>query len=129
MADDFKSIPGADAATNTMSMASKSLQSFASELQRMSKDTMSQTSEMMEKLRGAKTMEDLIAIQTSYVQQSFTHYADYSKRLSELMLTMPMEFAKQGRNAIQQGTSAMTKATEQAGDQVQKAGEQFNQRG
>ena len=131
MADtnDFKSVPGADAAANTMSTASKSLQSFASELQRMSKDTMNQTSEMMEKLRGAKTMEDLIAIQTSYVQQSFTHYADYTKRLSELMLTMPMEFAKQGRSAFQQGTSAMTKATEQAGEQLQKAGEQFNQRG
>ncbi len=131
MADsmDPKNIPGADAAMNSMSVASKSLQSFASEVQRMSKDSMTQTAEMMEKLRGAKTMEDLIAIQTSYVQQSFTHYADYTKRLSELMLTMPMEFAKQGRSAFQQGTSAMTKATEQAGEQMQKAGEQFNQRG
>ena len=131
MADsnDFKSVPGADAAMNNMSLASKSLQSFASELQRMSKDSMNQTSEMMEKLRGAKTMEDLIAIQTSYVQQSFSQYADYTKRLSELMMTMPMELAKQGRSAFQQGASAMTKATEQAGDQMQKAGEQFKQQG
>ena len=131
MADssDFKSVPGADAAMNTMSLASKSLQSFASELQRMSKDTMNQTSEMMEKLRGAKTMEDLVAIQTSYVQQSFSQYADYTKRLSELMMTMPMEIAKQGRSAFQQGASAMTKATEQAGEQMQRTGEQFTQRG
>ncbi len=127
MADsnDFKSVPGAEAAMNNMSLASKSLQSFASELQRMSKDSMNQTSEMMEKLRGAKTMEDLVAIQTSYVQQSFSQYADYTKRLSELMMTMPMEFAKQSRSAFQQGASAMTKATEQAGQQMQKAGEQF----
>ena len=129
MADssDFKSVPGADAVMNNMSVASKSLQSFASELQRMSKDTMNQTSEMMEKLRGAKTMEDLVAIQTSYVQQSFSQYADYTKRLSELMMTMPMELAKQGRSVFQQGASAMTKATEQAGEQMQKTGEQFTQ--
>ena len=131
MADtpDFKSVPGADTAMNNMSLASKSLQSFASELQRMSKDTMNQTSEMMEKLRGAKTMEDLVTIQTSYVQQSFSQYADYTKRLSELMMAMPMEFAKQSRSAFQQGVGTMTKATEQAGEQVQRAGEQFTQRG
>ena len=129
MADtpDFKSVPGADAAMNNMATASKSLQSFASELQRMSKDTMNQTAEMMEKLRGAKTMEDLVAIQTSYVQQSFSQYADYTKRLSELMMSVPMELAKQGRSAFQQGAGAMTRATEQAGDQMQKAGEQFTQ--
>ena len=131
MADinDMKSVPGADAAMNNMSLATKSLQSFASELQRMSKDTMNQTSEMMEKLRGAKTMEDLVAIQTSYVQQSFSQYADYTKRLSDLMMAVPMEMAKQGRGAFQQGVGAMTKATEQAGDQAQKMGEQFTQRG
>ena len=126
--NDFKSVPGTDAAMNSMSIASKSLQSFASELQRMSKDTMNQTSEMMEKLRGAKTMEDLVAIQTSYVQQSFSQYADYTKCLSELMMAVPMEFAKQGRSAFQQGVGTMTKAAEQAGDQVQKTGEQFTQR-
>ena len=127
MADsmDPKNIPGADAAMNSMSVASKSLQSFASEVQRMSKDSMTQTAEMMEKLRGAKTMEDVVSIQTSFMQQSFSHYADYTRRLSELMMAVPMEVAKQGRSTFQQGTDAMTKTGERVGEQMQKASDQF----
>ena len=126
MADtmDPRKMPGADAAMNSMSTAAKSLQSFASEVQRMSKDSMTQTSEMMEKLRGAKSMEDLVGIQTNYMQQSFSQYADYTRRLSELMMAVPMEFAKQGRGAFQQGADAMTKAGDKIGEQMHKAADE-----
>ncbi len=127
MADtmDPKNIPGSEAAMNSMSTTARSLQSFASEVQRMSKDSMTQTTEMMEKLRGAKSMEDLVSIQTNYMQQSFSHYADYTRRLSEMMMAMPMEFAKQGRGAFQQGADAMTRTGERVGEQMQKAGDKL----
>ena len=129
MADptDFRNTPGAEAAMNGLSTATKSLQGFASEVQRMSKDSMNHTSAMMEKLRGAKTMEEVVAIQTAYMQQSFSNYADYTRRLSELMMTLPMEFAKQGQTAYKQGADAVNKATETAKEHAETIGEQFNQ--
>ncbi len=122
---DPKTIPGADAAANSFATASKSMQSFASEMQRMTSDSIENTTKMMEKLRGAKTMEDVVQIQTQYMQQSFAAYADYTRKFSEMMMGVPMEMAKQGRTALQQGTEAMTKATGQVTENMQRAGEQF----
>ena len=45
---DVKSMPGYDSAASNYSTATKTMQDFASEMQRMSKDTMDQTSQMME---------------------------------------------------------------------------------
>ena len=112
-----------ETAMSGFSTVSKSMQSITSEIQKMSKDSMDQASQHMEKLRGAKSMEEIVSIQTSFMQQSFTTYADYTKRLSEMMMTMPMELAKQGQAAFQQGKDTMTKATEQAGEQFKQATE------
>ena len=130
MADpsDIRNAPGYDSAVNSYSTVTKSMQSFASEMQRMSKETMDSTSQLMEKLRGAKTMEDVVAIQTSFMQQSFSNYADFTRRFSEMMMSVPMELAKNSRTAFQQGTDAMQKAGEQMGEQIQRAGEQVTHR-
>ena len=101
------------------------LQSFASEMQRMSKDAMEQTSQHMERLRGARSMEDVVSIQTAFLQQSFNNYADYTRRFSELMMTLPMELARQGQAAYQQGTNKMTQAAEQVGEEAKRAGERM----
>ena len=115
-----------DTALSGFSTVSKSMQSITSEIQKMSKDSLEQASQHMEKLRGAKSMEEIVSIQTGFMQQSFTTYSDYTKRLSEMMLTLPMEFAKQGQTMFQQSKDAMTKATEQAGDQFKQAIDQHH---
>ena len=99
------------------------LQTFASEMQRMSKDAMDQTTQHMERLRGARSMEDVVSIQTAFLQQSFNTYSDYTRRFSELMMTLPMELARQGQSAFQQGTRNMTQAAEQVGEEAKHAGE------
>ena len=127
MADptDVKNIPGYDSAASNYSAVTKSMQTFASEMQRMSKDTMDHTTQMVQKLRGARTMEHVVEIQTSFMQQSFSKSADFTRRFSELMMSVPMEIAKNSRSAFQQGTDAMQRAGEQATDQMQRAGDQF----
>lgn len=120
-------IPGTDAAKNSFSAASQSFQGFATEVQRMSKEAIEQTTHTLEKLRGAKSMEEVVSIQTAFLQQSFSSYADYTRRFSELMMSMPMEFARQGRSAFQQGADAASKATEQAGQQIREASEKIDQ--
>lgn len=124
---DMRGAPGFDTAMNGLGTASKSLQDFASEVQRMGKESYEKTTEMMEKLRGAKTMEDVLAVQTGFMQQSFAMSSEYTRRFGELMMALPMEMARNSRDAIQKGTDAMQKAGEQVGSQMQKAGEEFKQ--
>lgn len=124
---DLRGAPGYDSAMNSFSAASKTLQSFADEVQRMGKETYEKNTEMMEKLRSARTMEDVFSIQSNVMQQSFSMSAEYTRRFGELMMKLPMELARNARDAMQQGTEAMKKAGEQAGQEMQKAGEQFTQ--
>lgn len=125
---DSHQAPGYDSALNNYSAISKSMQTFASEMQRMSKDTLEATTQLMDKMRGAKSMEDVVAIQTSFMQQSFSSYADFTRRFGEVMMLVPMELARNSRSAFQQGSDAMTRATEQGVEQMQRAGEQFTPR-
>lgn len=117
---DIKNMPGYDSAANNYSTVTKTMQDFASEMQRMSKDTMDQTSQMMEKLRGARTIEEVVSIQTGFMQKSFSNYADFTRRFSEMMMSVPMELMKNNRTAVQQGTDAMTKAGEEAASRMQQ---------
>ncbi len=124
---DMRGTPGYDNAMNSLGTASKSLQDFTSEVQRMGKESLEKTTQLMEKMRSAKTMEDVISVQTSFMQQSFAMSADYTRRFGELMMTLPMEMARNSRDAMQKGTDAMQKAGEKVGSEMQKASEQFTQ--
>ena len=119
--------PGLNSAMGGLSMASKSMQTFTAEITRMSKESMENTTQYVEKLRSAKTLEDVVAVQSSFMQQSFASYADYTRRFGELLTMLPLEMAKQGRAAMQQGTETMAKGVEQTGQQVQQATDQFQQ--
>ena len=122
---DMRKLPGADAAAETFSTVSKSIQSITSEIQKLSKDSMDQATQLMEKLRTAKSMEDIVSIQSSFMQTSFSTYADYTKRMSEMMMSVPVELAKQSQSAFQQGKQAMTEAAEKTGEQMRNAAEQM----
>ena len=126
MPDAFDPKASMDKAMADMSDASKSMQIFAQELTKISKDNMENTSTLMEKLRSAKSMEEVVSLQTNFLQQSFTSYTDYTRRVGELMMKLPMEMMKQSQSAFQQGAQAMKKTSEAAGDQIKHAGEQFN---
>ena len=124
---DKTTAPGVETAMAGFTNASKSMQTFASEIARMSKESMDHTAQLVEKLRGAKTIEEVVSIQTSFMQQSFSNYADYTRRFGELVTMLPLEMAKQARTAMQKGTEAVAKSAEDAGHQVQHATEAFSQ--
>ena len=124
-AADPRSTPEYASTANSISAATKTLQTFADEVQRMGKETYDKNISMVEKLRSARTMEDVFSIQSNFMQQSFTMSSEYTRRFGELMMKLPMEMASNAREAMQQGTEAMRKAGEQAGRDMHKAGEQF----
>jgi phasin family protein len=118
---------GFEAAMSGFSVASRSIQTFAAELTRMSKESMEHTTQLVEKLRGAKTLEEVVSIQSAFMQQSFASYADYTRRFGEMLTALPLDMAKQGRAAMQQGTETVAQNVEQAGHQVEHATDQFQQ--
>ncbi len=118
---------GVNSAMGGLSMASKSIQTFTAEITQMSKESMEQTTQYVEKLRSAKTIEDVVAVQTSFMQQSFSNYANYTRRFGELLSMLPMEMAKQGGAAMRQGAETMGKGAEQVGHQVNQATDQMQQ--
>ena len=66
---DMRGAPGYDTAMNTFGTPANSLQEFSREVQSMGKESYEKTTQMMEKLRGAKTMEDVLSVQTGFMQQ------------------------------------------------------------
>ena len=119
---DIKTTPGFEGLANNYSTVTKSMQSFASEMQRMSKETMDQTTQMVEKLRGARSVEEVVSIQSGFMQQSFSNYADFTRHFSEMMMSVPMELMKNNRAAVQQGTDAVSKAGKEAAARMQQFG-------
>ncbi|WP_158806838.1 phasin family protein [Beijerinckia sp. L45] len=122
---DQNSAPGFEPALGGFSAATKSMQTFSSEIARMSKESVEHTTQLVEKLRNAKTIEDIVSIQTNFMQQSFSNYADYTRRFGELLTMLPLELAKHSRTAVQQGTEAVARNVEQTGQHVQQASDQF----
>lgn len=70
---------------DAMASASKSLQAFAEETQRVAKQSLDEATAVIDKLRGAKSMQDIVALQTTFLQQSMTRYTEYTRRMTELM--------------------------------------------
>jgi hypothetical protein len=116
---DFKpmaGVPGLDAVSQSVAVATRSFQAFAGEMQRMSSDAVEQTTLTMEKLRGAKTVEEVVAIQTAHLRNFFSSYVDHARRFNELVMAVPAEFAKETRGAVQQGLDAGADAAHQTAD-------------
>ena len=122
---DLRGAPGYDTAMNSFGTASKTLQEFANEVQRLGRESYERTTQLMEKMRSAKTVEDVLSIQTGFMQQSFAMSSEYTRRFGELMMTLPMEMARNSRDAFQKGTEAMQQAGDQVGSELKKAGDEF----
>lgn len=118
---------GVETTLGGFTAASKSIQTLTSEIARMSKESVDHTAQLLERLRSAKTIEDVVSIQTSYLQQSFTNYAEYTRRFGELFALLPLEMAKSGRAAVKQGAETLASGAEQAGQQAQQNADQFGQ--
>jgi len=118
MVDETKA--GMDWAASQWTATSQKVQAFTGEIADMSKQSYEQALQTMEKLRGAKSLEELLSIQSGFVQESFENLSQRSRKLSEMMSSMPLEMAKTYREA-------MLKAADAAMDTTRKATEKFQE--
>jgi hypothetical protein len=106
----------ADASVAGLTSATKNLQAFAAEIADMSRQSIEHTTETIEKLRQARGVSEILAIQTNYVREAFEHLSQHARKFSEMMASFPLEMSKTY-------TEAWTKSLKTAADAAQQAGE------
>lgn len=117
---------GMEAATTGFGIMSKNIQTLASEIATMSKQSFEQASQTIEKLRAAHSLEEVFSIQASYVKEAFEQAALRTRRFSEIISTMPVEVGKQYQDAIMKSVNAAVHSAEAAGKNAASNVEQFS---
>lgn len=108
-----------DTAVAGFTTATKNMQVIAGEIAKMSMDSYENSAQLIEKLRDAKSWDDIVAIQTGYMKTAYENFASRTQKLSEIMGTMPQEMARTYTQLFNQGKQG----AEAAGEAAQEAGE------
>jgi hypothetical protein len=111
------SLNAVEGAMNAIDATSKHFQAVANEMFEMSKQSMDQATQALDKLRSTRVMDEVMAIQSDYVKQAFAYFTQHSRRFGELFMGFPGEITKsyQAVNAAVQATQV---ASQTAADNV-----------
>ncbi|HYP57914.1 MAG TPA: phasin family protein [Beijerinckia sp.] len=123
---DARTTTGVDAAVESVNAASKNFQVLANELAQMSKQSFEHATQAVEKLRNARSLEEVLAIQTNFVKESFEQAAQRTRRLGELVPAFPMELAKTYQDAVLKSFNAAVQTTEAVGQAATANVERFS---
>lgn len=119
---------GLDFGTTGVGAASKNLQALATEIAEASKESFDHAQKTLEKLRAAHSVEEVVAIQTTFVKEAFDKAAQHTKRFGELMTSFPMEMTKTYQEALTKCVSAAVQSTEAAGQAIAANAERFSEK-
>jgi hypothetical protein len=116
--DPKRPTPDLSVAAGGLPTASKALQVFVEELARITQQNFEQTTQIMEDLKSARDIGDLLAIQTKFVQETFETFSERLHRMSALMADLPTEFTQIGKDVAYAGA----KVAQDAASVVSKPG-------
>ncbi|SFK17817.1 phasin family protein [Methylocapsa palsarum] len=117
---------GMEEAVSGMAATTKNLQAFAGEVAQMSKESFEHATQTLEKLRGAHGVEEIVTIQTNFVKEAFEHAGQYTRRLGELMSTLPLEITKSYQEAWLKSVSTAIRSAEEVGQSAVSNVERFS---
>lgn len=103
---------GLEAAASGVAAASKTLQVFIDELSQITQKNFEQTTKVMDELRSARSMHDLLTIQSKFVQETFETFNERLRRMSVLMAELPAEFAQAQREMAEKSVEAAKEAAQ-----------------
>jgi phasin family protein len=89
-----------EAMTAFASTMTKGMQEIAAETADYSKHAMTASSEVMEKLLGAKSVETAIQIQTDFAKSSYEGFVARSTKINEILTKVAAEAIKPAQNAF-----------------------------
>jgi hypothetical protein len=103
-----------EGATSAINTASQNMQAIASEMLEISKQSFEHTTQTLEKLRHARGVDEVVAIQTAFVKEAFEHAAQHARKFSELMTAFPAQITKTYQEAWLKSVNGIVEATETA---------------
>ncbi len=103
-----------EGAMNAVDATSKHLQAVANEMFEMSKQSMNQATQTVDKLRSTRVLDEVMSIQSDYVKQSFAYFTQHSRRFNELFMGFPGEITKSYQDAWLTAVNAAAQATQAA---------------
>jgi hypothetical protein len=107
--------PRIDGPINGITPATKSIQAFALAIAQMSQEAASaRTARHIEELRKARSMEEVASIELDFVKQSLEHAAEHTRKVCEMVTTLPLEMAKTYQTDWLQLINAAVQTTEAA---------------
>jgi Phasin protein len=118
---------GMDEAVATLAATTKNFQAFASEVAEISKQSYEHATQTLEKLRNAHGVEEVVAIQTTYVKEALEHAGQYTKKFSELMATFPLGIGKSYQEAWLKSINSAIQTSEAASQSIAANVERFSE--
>ena len=103
-----------EGAMNAIDATSKHFQAVANEMFEMSKQSMDQATQALDKLRSTRVMDEVMSIQSDYVKQAFAYFTQHSRKFGELFMGFPGEITKSYQDAWLQAVNAAVQATQVA---------------
>jgi hypothetical protein len=105
--------------------ASKQMQDLVNEMLLMSMDSMRHVTQTFDRMRSARSFEDIIKIQSDFVRESFEQFAKRSEKVATLATAVPRNIAKRSTDvmarATEQATQAVSHAVDSANDAARRA--------
>jgi hypothetical protein len=105
-----------------VSAATRNLQAFTSEFNEMSQQSIEHAKETIEKLRNARGLAEVLAIQSGYVRETVEHVLQHTRRFSELLTSLPLDMSK----SYAELWSKSLKTTEEAGEKAAAEAERLS---
>jgi hypothetical protein len=103
-----------EGAMNAIDATSKHFQAVANEVFDMSKQSMEQATQTLDKLRSTRVIDEVMAIQSDYVKQGFAYFTQHSRKFGELFMGFPGEITKSYQDTWLQAVNAAVQATQSA---------------
>ena len=117
----------AELSATGVSAATRNLQAFTAEFNEMSQQSIEHTKETIEKLRSARGLAEVLAIQSGYVRETVEHVLQHTRRISELLTSLPLEMSKSYAELWSKSLTTAIKTTEEAGYKATAEAERLSQ--
>ena len=117
----------ADLNAASASAATRNLQAFAAEFNEMSQQSIEHTKEAIEKLRNARGVAEVLAIQSGYIREAVEHVLQHTRRFSELLTSLPLEMSKSYAELWSKSMKTAIETTEEAGEKAAAEAERLSQ--
>lgn len=99
-------------------------QAIGMELAKISEENLGAGARAAERLRNAKSMQDITAIQTDLIKESITTMNEHYRKIAEIAASTPQEVAKSCSEMFSAVTQAGGEIVNRASDATRKMGEE-----